>query len=216
MSEITSILEKLEGTREAEILMQMENAYDNVTRQQSEWYQKSGFTCVDGCGECCRNFEPDILESEASYMAAWLLENQPEVAEQVAEGNFPFPREGRGCQFWNENSPYHCSIYFGRAFICRLFGGSCNFDKEGQKVWKPCKFYPAEKLAEHNPPISHRQYNKTEIMELFGTLPPAMSDLMEGAVSINPDNTETSLIRDILPATIRKLKWLCSMNSCRI
>ena len=211
MSEISLILEKLNGTREAEILTQMEKAYANVTQEQEEWYKKSGFVCVDGCGECCRNFEPDILDSEASYMAAWLLQNQPQVAEKLAEGEFPFPRE-KGCQLWNENSPYHCSIYFGRAFICRLFGASCNFDKDGQKVWKPCKFYPAENLEQHNPPIYHKQYNKEEILELFGALPPAMSDLMESAVSINPDNTETKLIRDILPDAIRKLKWLCSMN----
>jgi len=212
MSEISSILEKLKGTREAEILIQMESAYANVTQQQGEWYQKSGFTCVDGCGECCRNFEPDLLESEASYMAAWIMENQPEVAEKLAQGEFPFPRE-KACQFWDENKAYHCTIYGGRPSICRFFGACGSHGKNGETVFKPCKFYSVEKLALYKTPLEHRQYSQEEVMNIFGTLPPVMSNLMESVVSINPEDQKTSLIREILPGTIRRLQWIISMNN---
>lgn len=30
--------------------------------------KKTGIVCSQGCGECCKNFEPDLLECEAVYM----------------------------------------------------------------------------------------------------------------------------------------------------
>lgn len=212
MSEIDSILLKLQGTREMDILSRMEEAYSNVSAAQSVWYEKSQFFCSEGCGECCRNFEPDLLEGEALYMAAWLMQNNPDLAQKVAQEDFPFPAN-RGCQFWDENQDYHCTIYGGRPLICRLFGASGSKDKNGKVIFKPCKFYPAEELSKWKVPLSHRQYNQEEIKSIFGTLPPVMSDLMEEAVLITPERQETTLIHKILPETIRRLQWIISMNS---
>ena len=82
---VEKILNQLKGTNEAEIILQMENAYSKIASEQNKWYEKSSFTCTSGCGECCRNFEPDLLECEALYMAAWLMENQPEIVNKIAE-----------------------------------------------------------------------------------------------------------------------------------
>lgn len=210
-SEISTICKNLAGTREAEIIGQMEKAYESISGLQGQWYKESQFFCPEGCGECCRNFEPDLLESEALFMAAWIMENQPEIAEKLVNNEFPFPR-GKGCQFWNENATYHCSIYGGRPLICRLFGACGNRSKDGGTVWKPCKFYSSEKLAEHKPPLSHRQYSREEIISIFGTLPPVMSNMSESVVSLNPDDSETKFIRDALPDTIKRLLWISSMN----
>ena len=95
-SEIKNILNILNGTCEEEILKQMQQYYSQISKVQAQWYSKSNFTCLEGCGECCRNFEPDLLECEATYMAAWLLENQKEVAEKVSQGYFPFPDNKAG------------------------------------------------------------------------------------------------------------------------
>ncbi|MBQ8013993.1 MAG: hypothetical protein IJ257_06330, partial [Treponema sp.] len=84
-SDISGILTKLGGTREEEILRAMKELYSQIAKKQAVWYEKSGFTCPRGCGECCRNFEPDLLECEADYMAAWLLENKADVAEKVSD-----------------------------------------------------------------------------------------------------------------------------------
>jgi len=211
MSQIGSILNSLSGTCDSEILSQIEEAYENIENLQNEWYKKADFNCADSCGECCRNFEPDLLEAEAIYMAAWLLENQPETAERVAQGIFPLPRE-KGCQFWQEEGQYHCTIYGGRPAICRLFGACSSHSKSGEQVWKPCKFYPADQLEQHNPPLTHKQYSAEETVQKIGAIPPLMSNLMEGIISISPDNTETSLIRDILPKFIQKLLWLIAIK----
>ena len=58
---VEKILNQLKGTNEAEIILQMENAYSKIASEQNKWYEKSSFTCTSGCGECCRNFEPDLL-----------------------------------------------------------------------------------------------------------------------------------------------------------
>ena len=205
-----SLLEKIKGTREEEIIQQMERLYAEIEAKQSVWYEKSGFTCPEGCGHCCRNFEPDLLDSEARYMAAWLLENQPDFAEEAAQGRFPFP-ENKGCPFWKEEGKYHCTIYGGRPFICRFFGAYGAKSKSGEEVFKPCKFYPTEILASHKPPLAHKQYNAEELKLIFGVLPPVSTDIMEKALSLNPDNKSTRMLREILPETLNHLKWICSM-----
>ncbi|NLC93492.1 MAG: YkgJ family cysteine cluster protein [Treponema sp.] len=207
-SNIKNVLSKIKGTNEYDILVKTEKMYDRISKEQSKWYEISKFSCPSGCGNCCRHFEPDLLECEALYMAAWLIENQNDVAMQIKDGSFPFDN-GSACLLFNPNSDYHCSIYNGRAVICRLFGASGFKDKKGCLVWKPCKFYPVEKLSEHNPPISHKQYSKDEVIDLFGTTPPLMSDLMEESFSFT--STKTFLIRDILPKTIAKLMWIMTL-----
>ena len=210
-NELQNILTKLQGTREEEILRAVQENYKKIAEAQSDWYNKSAFTCPDGCGVCCRNFEPDLLDCEAGFMAAWLLENQNETAEKVSQGIFPYP-DNKGCPFWNENAEYHCTIYGGRPFICRFFGACGSKNKEGKPVFKPCKFYPAELLQANNPRLSHRQYSEQELLEIFGTLPIITTDIMEAAVSLNPDNQTTELLRSILPKFIKHLRWICSIE----
>jgi len=51
-----------------------------------------------------------------------------------------------------------------------------------------------------------------EILNIFGAVPPVMSDLMEEVENLNPQVKRTKLIRDSLPETVRRLKWIISMN----
>lgn len=210
-SQISKILEKVEGTSVHDLLLKTEAAYQKIAEEQTPWYKLSQFLCPSGCGDCCKDFEPDLLECEALYMAAWMLENQPEMALKVAEGNFPFNHE-KTCPFFDYDSEYHCTIYGGRAFICRLFGASSFYSKLGKKVWKPCKFYPESLLVKHIPVLSHRQYTEEETISIFGTIPPAMSDLMQESLSFTPDSDSTKLVREVLPQAINKLLWIINMN----
>ena len=210
-SEIAHVLGLLYGTKEYDILVETERQYQCLKESQSEWYEKSRFFCPDGCGSCCHNFEPDLLECEALYMAAWLLENQNDNALKIADEVFPFDN-GKTCPFFNADNSYHCSIYGGRPFVCRLFGASCSGGKNGERVWRPCRFYPESMLAKRNPPVEKRQYAEKEAEKLFSSLPPVMTDVMEQAVSVSPDSVETVLLRGLLPGTIRRLLWIFTMN----
>ncbi len=209
MSQIKGVLEKLEGTSVYETLIQIEAAYEHISREQKVWYDDTKFYCPEGCGHCCEGFEPDLMEAEALYMAAWLIENQNEVAIQIAENNFPY-NNGKTCPLFNPDSPYHCSIYNGRAFICRLFGASSFRSRNGDKTWRPCKFYPDEILAAHKPPLAKHQYSQAETLQVLGAVPPLMNDLTEEVAASS--SGETLLIHKILPATIRRLLWLIDMN----
>ena len=208
MTLIPNILQQLEGTSVHDILINIEESYERISLEQSEWYKKTDFLCPDGCGKCCQGFEPSIFSGEVLYMAAWLLENQRETALQIAENNFPFDNGEKTCPLFNFESNYHCSIYGGRPFICRLFGASSFRVKSGEKTWRPCKFYPSDLLKSHNPPIEKRQYAEEETVKVLGAIPPLMSDLTE---SSNPDG-ETHPIREVLPNAIRHLLWIISMN----
>lgn len=203
--------EIIKDTFEGIVINKVENCYTRIEEKQSKWYKKSGFSCPSGCGSCCHNFEPDLLECEALYMAYWLLVNQTETALKIAEGIFPF-ENGKTCPFYNSSNDYHCSIYNGRPFICRLFGASGNLDKNGKIVWKPCKFYPQNMLENFKPSLAHRQYSIEEIKSIFNTVPPVMSDMMEQAECIT-DSTETEIIRNILPETVRRLLLLQQLLS---
>ena len=210
-SEIDHVLGLLYGTKEYDILVETERLYQNIKDEQTVWYEKAKFLCPDGCGSCCHDFEPDLLECEALYMAAWLLENQYDNALKIANEVYPFDN-GKTCPFYDDVNPYHCSIYGGRPFVCRLFGASCAGGKNGTSVWRPCRFYPDELLAKKNPPIERKQYSEEEAKKLFPVLPPTMSDVMEQALSVSPDSVETVLLRGILPQAIRRLLWIFSMN----
>lgn len=212
MSQIEGVLEKLEGTFVYDILIKMEEAYENIEAKQKKWREESNFSCADGCGKCCERFEPDLLDCEALYMAAWLIENQRENAEKIADGKFPFNYNDEACPFFNIDTKYHCSIYGGRAFICRLFGASGYYDKNKKLVWRPCKFYPADALALMEPPLEHRQYSEEETIAAIKSMPPAMSDLMDTSLAVSQNSQETDLIREILPKTIKLILWLISMN----
>ncbi|MCR5290372.1 MAG: YkgJ family cysteine cluster protein [Treponema sp.] len=208
MSLIANVLKQLEGTSIHDILIRIEESYERIADEQGIWYKKANFLCPDGCGKCCQGFEPSVYTGEALYMAAWLLENQREKALQIAEGTFPFDNGEQTCPLFNPDSAYHCSIYGGRPFICRLFGASSFRSKNGEKMWRPCKFYPDSVLKDHNPPLQKRQYTEDETITVLGAVPPLMSDLTESSVSAE----ETHFIRTILPETIRCLLWIIAMN----
>lgn len=192
-------------TRSEEIVEKVSFLYAELEKLQKDWYEKTKFTCPSGCGSCCIDFEPDLYEAEVIYMADWLIKNRPETAESLAQDSFPSEPERKTCIFFDPESDYHCTIYGGRPFICRLFGCSSFHGKNGKTVWKPCKFYPAEKLSQHKPPLAHRQYTFEETVEILGAVPPVMADIMEQGLSLCPGQNETEPLRECLPKIIRKL-----------
>jgi len=209
-----SVLEKISGTATADIISGMEQIYNEITQRQSAWIQSGAPSCTDGCGSCCGNFEPDVLESEALFLASWLIDNVPEEAECIANGTFIPLRSSKdkGCFLFDYNSPWHCTVYGGRCLICRLFGYSGDYGKDGERRFKPCKFLAQEELAKCG--LEHRQYTSAELAERFSVLPPAMSDCMEQALALTPgSDSRTKPLREALPLAIRKLQWLIRLSS---
>lgn len=174
------------GTAIYQKITELDSVYTGIEDEQTEWKKVTPFHCPSGCGSCCVDFEPDVMEVEAIYLAAWMLHHQKERALSILDGSFvsPRPDPDRGCAFFDPESPYHCTVYGGRALICRLFGYTGDRGKDGLGRWKPCKFLPenAEDGGEHR----KRQYSSAELQERFGATPPLMSDITARAIAIDP------------------------------
>ena len=211
-----NIIKALKGTREYDIISGMDQVYRDIEQRQGLWKNTGRIICPEGCGTCCTGFEPDVLESEALYLAAWLMENKPEEAKNTAEG-IPAAdagKNGSGCFLFDPDTPWHCTVYAGRCLICRLFGYSGDYGKDGKRRWRPCRFYPDGELARHLPPLEHRQYTEDELVLLFGNTPPAMSDCIGQALALTPGNDGTTVpLRDALPAAIRRLELVIQFNN---
>jgi uncharacterized protein len=218
--------EGLEGTSVRELVEALDHIYEEIAAGQRDWKEASPFRCPDGCGACCVDFEPDVLESEALYLAVWMLFNQRERAESILDGSFVSPRRSRimstpddvamsaalsaamsaapgvstGCFLFDPDSPWHCTVYGGRCLICRLFGYSGDRGKDGRPRWKPCKFYPFDNLS------VDRQYNEDELRAIFGSVPPAMGDFASRVMALSPDSAHNRRpLREALPEAISKI-----------
>lgn len=196
----------LEGTSIYPLIQNMENIYRMIAEQQQLWKENGPFSCSHGCGKCCENFEPDILEEEALYLACWLLEHQLEKAQQLMNGtyNAPLGPEKQGCIFYDPETPYHCTVYGGRTLICRLFGFSGDRGKDGNIRWRPCRFYPKDTMpAEYN-----RQLSQIEMQTLFGAVPPAMDSVMQQVLMMHPGSTQTTPLREAVKRALRSINFL--------
>lgn len=207
--------ERMGGSHITEIIDGLDGIYAEIAREQDVWKRASPFQCPDGCGSCCVDFEPDVLESEALYLAAWMLCHQRDRALSVLDGSFVSPRAGTpasdalGCVFFDPSTPYHCTVYEGRCLICRLFGYSGDRGKDGRPRLKPCKFLPAagaDSAGANTAVAEHRQYSESELLELFGAVPPVMADIAAQVVALTPDAAQDRLpLREALRLAISKI-----------
>lgn len=216
--------EKFAGTVIYDILTAVDSLYNDIDADQKIWKAKSPMQCPDGCGSCCVHFEPEVYEAEALYLAAWMLENQSERAERIAEADSGASIGGDGCVLFDPESPYHCTVYGGRCLICRLFGFSGDHGKDRRIRWKPCRYMEPSVVTDNaaggisGTPINGtgtvqdvqtgRQYGEEEMMRLFGAVPPYMGAASSSLLALNPDDTHPLPLRIALPAAIKKLKML--------
>lgn len=215
-------MQKFAGTVTYDVLAAVNSLYNNIEAEQKIWKVRSPMQCPDGCGSCCVHFEPEIYEAEALYLAAWMLENQSERAERIAEAaDTDAFVTGDGCVLFDPHSPYHCTVYGGRCLICRLFGFSGDHGKDGCLRWKPCKYMQssnramfemsgkaADEVFTAQDVQTGRQYGQEEMMRLFGAVPSYMGAASSALLALNPDDTHPRPLRLALPAAIRKLKML--------
>ena len=197
--------EKFAGTVMYDVLASVDALYGDIDADQQTWKAHAPAHCPDGCGSCCVHFEPEIYEAEALYLAEWMLENQPERADRIADGADLFIG-GDGCVLFDPDSPYHCTVYGGRCLICRLFGFSGDHGKDGRIRWKPCRYMHLSAGISDASPCS--QYDEDEMLQLFGATPPYMGAASSRLLALNPDDTHPRPLRRALPDAIKKLKML--------
>lgn len=197
--------DSFKGSNIQELFNQMNEIYLHIEQTQEKWRKVSPYPCPDGCGTCCVDFEPDVLEIEALYLGAWMLFHQRERAESIVQNSFVPSRKdgGCGCYLFDLENPYHCTVYGGRPLICRLFGYSGDRGNDDRIRMKFCRFLPRLE-GEKN-----RQYSEDELIAEFGALPPVMSDSTFRAISLMPDRIQDrEPLHVALPTAIGKLLML--------
>lgn len=124
----------IRGTSMEYAILSIHEAYREADKVTAAFSEGSGIACPEGChGRCCSDFEPDVTEAEALYLAAWIiLEKREDLEAALSEG-----RSG-GCPLWSEGDRAHCRAYAGRALICRLFGFAALRDSKGEKSFSLC------------------------------------------------------------------------------
>lgn len=205
--------QRFAGTRAAALIEGLDAVYAGIDGEQAAWRLASPFQCPSGCGSCCVDFEPDVLEVEALYLAAWMIAHQSERAVAIERGDFVSPRPDpeRGCLLFDPANPYHCTVYGGRCLICRLFAYTGDRGKDGRPRWKPCKHLPLE--CADSGAIRRPQYSEAELLERFGTVPPMMADIAQRVLALDPDGASARRpLREALPDAIRKIRLLISFS----
>jgi Fe-S-cluster containining protein len=168
-------------------------------------------SCPPGCGACCEPFIPDILQAEAAYAAAWILERAPDLAREIAAW-----KKGRDpamppCPFLLRlEDGARCAIYPARFLLCRLFGASGIRDKEGRAAFRPCARMP---LAEAYPERADRRaLTGEDLAEAFGTEPPFMADYATELAGLFPSESGERLsVFEALPSALLRLELILSL-----
>lgn len=190
------------------ILSAVHSIYKKIQIDQNKWLSTvSQFSCPSGCGDCCKNFEPDLMQPEAYYLAAWIIKNQPQKAWAIMNGSFvsKVPSESKGCILQDPDNPYHCTVYEGRALICRLFGFAGDKDQHNNPRFRLCKFHPLHK---------DKTYNISDLEKLSSEKLPIMSDYATEVLALDTDlSGQTEPLREILPKAIQKLYMIIYLNS---
>ncbi len=151
-------------------------------------------SCAKGCGECCRNFIPDILQAEAEAIALYLFSERPELIPRLE-----FPTQS--CPFIDDGNPEGlCAIYPIRPLVCRLFGFSGTTGKDGEPEFSLCRHMkPLEGIA------VRRFRGSGPLVELFGSIPPVMGHFSTEASSIDPDSCERVSLPEAVSRAMSKI-----------
>lgn len=185
------------------------SVYAEIERDQRAFLASAAehgesLVCPPGCGSCCEPFVPDILPAEAIYAAAWLIKEEPKLAEKVSSWSFD-PPSSPPCPFYREDEPdAHCAIYPARFLICRLFCAAGMRDKEGRPSFRPCAHmslagYPERGQA--RPTIAGE-----DLLRVFGAEPPVMADYAAAIVALSPSEAgDRASVVEALPRALARV-----------
>lgn len=141
---IIDILGVLERTHHHQLLERLSSLYEQIEAETDRFKDEFSIHCAPGCGTCCEHFNPDITTLEASLVAAHLLvdgEKRHLIERLYREGVDEGP-----CPLYDQDTPYHCTVYAVRPLICRLFGSSSSSDKNGRPTFRRCKYNREETM----------------------------------------------------------------------
>lgn len=185
-------LSSLSSTVTGERINKLIEVYNLLDKSEKTFCASFGVHCTESCGECCCHYLPVLTEEEAE-VAAWFIINENRESEILASLDAA-DKTSPGCPLYNKDKAEHCSLYEGRSMVCRLFGSAVTLDKNGDPVYKECKW----KKEKHS--LSQEELKKRKdilpVMSIYG------ENLSGDAESIYT----------ALPKAINKIKLLLSYS----
>jgi len=197
MDSIGEICTAFSGTYAGEGMAALAELYDQIERETARFCFEHSIACGPGCGTCCEHFMPDITALEARLVAAYLLLVKKDAALTSKIVDAKNANSGP-CPLYRFDSPYHCSVYPARPLVCRLFGVCANGDKDGNGVFRRCR------------------YNEEETMPLklnFGPEVPVMQDYAYALRALDSSATSVALLPKAILEQLEQLSFLVSMLS---
>ncbi|MBI9095599.1 MAG: YkgJ family cysteine cluster protein [Sphaerochaeta sp.] len=197
MDSIGEICTAYSGTYAGEGMASLAELYDKIEEETLRFCFEHSIACGPGCGACCEHFMPDITALEARLVAAYLLliNKDTTLISNILDAR----KSTTGpCPLYRFDSAYHCSVYPVRPLICRLFGVCANGDKEGNGVFRRCRF------------------NEEETMPLllnFGPEVPVMQDYAYALRALDSSATEVALLPKAILEQLEQLSFLTAMLS---
>lgn len=193
---------ELRGTSVETAIRALGDVYARAKSAMARFRAAADLGCLEGCGECCKGFEPDIRPAEAAYLAAW-LQGPGAVTLPMLDRD-----DGSGtCPFFDDRDPRHCRVYPARFLICRLFGYCALRGKDGELDFSLCFAIAAAGR------FPRKRWNAGQLEEAFGELPPLMADFGNQAAAIEPEGIgRPEPVRAAMAAALAKVGLAMSMG----
>lgn len=116
-------------------MRQVLEVYSRIDASIDAFSRSEGLRCPPGCGRCCEN--PDVEATVLEILPlAWQFYEEGR-AEDVYMGLENQTSEGHTACIHYSPDPFiqgngRCTVYENRPFLCRMFGFSSRYDKNGQ------------------------------------------------------------------------------------
>jgi Fe-S-cluster containining protein len=195
MDSLSFLCETFSGTYTEESFKELVALYDTIEHDTQLFCFENSISCGNGCGTCCEHFIPDVTNTEARLVAAYLLfvKNDLDLLSKLE--TFDEGSEGP-CPLYDFNNPHHCTVYEARPLICRLFGACASQDKNGTAVFRRCR------------------YNREQTMPLFLRFEkevPVMQDFAYALRSFEREEGNARLLPEAVVEMVEQLRFLHSM-----
>ena len=129
----------------------VEEIFQELEQESSQFHQEAGMGCLSGCGFCCAN--PEVPASPLEFLPLAFDLYEKGVADELADRLANQDNPGI-CVVYRSNpadvTKGFCGNYAKRGLICRLFGASARKNnKTGLKELITCKILKGEKEGEY-------------------------------------------------------------------
>ena len=193
-NEILSIISE---TNVYQKIKELKRIYQELEERQKVFCSTFDVHCLDGCGNCCLVFTPDIKMVEAYFIAYGLIINGKD--KEVLELLTNYAKDKKTCPLYLYNNKYHCSIYDYRPLVCRLFGSSITKDKDNNPAYRNCKWKDDSSLTKE-------ELNLKKEALVF------MSDYGQRLQEIDPQDTKTEILEVALTKAINVLNYILELE----